>query len=101
MTKGCLSNVGHNLFRRKRNLALLPEREEERILIVHDGSEPLECPKCDRECPGYDHRRRRWRHLDSHGYPSLSIIPCMRGSTSFVSRAGFVGGYEWPLYSGF
>ena len=23
------------------------------------------CPQCEKRCPGYDHRPRRWRHLDT------------------------------------
>ncbi len=82
MTKGYLSHVGRNLFRRKLNLSrpwkvadleLIPESEEERIHIVHDGSKPLACP-----C--YDHRHRRWRHLDSHGYQSYLVCDVPRVS---------------------
>ncbi len=87
MTKGCRSHVGRTLFRRKLNLSrpwkvadleLIPEKEEERIHIVYDGSKPLECPVCGRECPCYDHRRRRWRHLDSHGYQSYLVCEVPR-----------------------
>ena len=89
MTKGCLTNVGRNLYKRKLNLSrpwqvsdleLLPEREEELIHVAHDGSKPLSCPECGRECPCYDHRNRRWRHLDSHGYQSYLVCEVPRVS---------------------
>lgn len=44
---------------------LSTEREEVLIHIVHDRSEALLCPECGVASPGYDTRRRRWRHLDT------------------------------------
>lgn len=44
----------------------LRAKEEEVIVrLEHDRSEELRCPECRRACPGYDTRRRRWRHLDT------------------------------------
>ena len=89
MTKGCLSHVGRTIFRKKLHLSrpwkvadleLLPESAEERIHIVHDGSKPLVCPECGRACPCYDHRHRRWRHLDSHGDHSYLVCDVPRVS---------------------
>ena len=34
------------------------------VFIEHRG-ERLECPKCNASSPGYDHRRRSFRHLDT------------------------------------
>lgn len=31
----------------------------------------LSCPSCGRSCPGYDHRVRRWRHLDTCQYVTI------------------------------
>jgi transposase len=33
------------------------------VVVEHRGEAC--CPKCGRSCPGYDTRRRRWRHLDT------------------------------------
>jgi transposase len=33
------------------------------IEVEHEGS--LQCPECGASCPGYDRRRREWRHLDT------------------------------------
>lgn len=89
MPKGCLSTVGRTIFRRKRNLSRpwkvadlerILENEEERIHIVHDGSKPLVCSVYGRACSCYDHRYRRWRHLDSPGYPSDLVCEVTRFS---------------------
>lgn len=31
----------------------------------------LRCPECEAVCPGYDSRRRRWRHLDTCQYRTV------------------------------
>ena len=33
------------------------------VVVEHRGE--ARCSKCGRTCPGYDTRRRRWRHLDT------------------------------------
>ncbi len=33
------------------------------VFVEHRGS--ARCPHCEKSCAGYDHRRRRWRHLDT------------------------------------
>ena len=33
------------------------------VVVEHRGEAC--CPKCGKPCPGYDTRRRRWRHLDT------------------------------------
>jgi len=33
------------------------------VVVAHRGEAC--CPKCGKPCPGYDTRRRRWRHLDT------------------------------------
>lgn len=43
-------------------------------IIVHlelEDSARLRCPKCNRECPGYDRRKNTWRHLDTCEYKTL------------------------------
>ena len=34
------------------------------VRLEHAGSRPS-CPECGKACPGYDSRRRSWRHLDT------------------------------------
>lgn len=44
----------------------LRERDEEVHVTVALGRQAQRtCPKCGRECPGYDTRKRSWRHLDT------------------------------------
>jgi transposase len=35
------------------------------IRVEHDKSQKLPCPDCDKDSPVYDHRTRKWRHLDT------------------------------------
>jgi len=39
--------------------------EEQVEVFIEHRSAGLRCPTCDAECSGYDHRRRRFRHLDT------------------------------------
>jgi hypothetical protein len=34
------------------------------VRVEASSSADLKCPECGRACGGYDHRERRWRHLD-------------------------------------
>lgn len=36
---------------------------EVQVGLARDAT--LTCPRCGRDCPGYDSRERRWRHLDT------------------------------------
>lgn len=49
------------------------------VYIGH-GDSPLCCPECGAEGPGYDHRERRWRHLDTCQYATWLVaqVPRMR-----------------------
>lgn len=40
----------------------------------------LHCPECGRVCPGYDHRDRQWRHLDSCEFTTIltASVPRVR-----------------------
>lgn len=50
----------------------LAHREKEvRIHVAYEGDRELTCPRCDAVCPGYDHRRRKWRHLDRCAYQTM------------------------------
>ena len=41
--------------------------EERQVVVVagYVSSEAVGCPSCGRSCGRYDHRKRRWRHLDT------------------------------------
>lgn len=54
----------------------LPEDEVE-VIVEHGGSK-LSCPKCGKTCPGYDKRRRRWRHLDTCQLKTLLVADVPR-----------------------
>jgi transposase len=57
-------------------------RDDEQEVIVHVGlSRPLEltCPECGERMTGYDHRRRRWRHLDTCQYKTIIEADVPRG----------------------
>jgi transposase len=46
---------------------------EVRIFVEVESRAKLRCPVCDGECPGYDARERRWRHLDTMQYRTIVI----------------------------
>jgi transposase len=52
--------------------------EEVRVHVEHDPEHPLCCPECGRASPGYDTRRRRWRHLDTCQYRTILIADVPR-----------------------
>src|SRR5687768_10055513 len=41
------------------------------IQVRLDEDVRVRCPQCDRECPRYDSRRRRWRHLDTMEFQTV------------------------------
>lgn len=48
-----------------------PRQEEVRVLIEAKAGTRFTCPKCAREAPGYDSRRRRFRHLDTCQFKTI------------------------------
>ncbi len=54
-----------------REVALSLEEGEVVIHVHHDPQVPLICPDCSSEVPGYDTRKRRWRHLDTCQYRTI------------------------------
>jgi transposase len=44
---------------------------EVRIFVEVEARAKLRCPTCGAECPGYDARERRWRHLDTMQYRTI------------------------------
>lgn len=49
----------------------LREKDEEVHVTVSARAEASRCPQCGRECPGYDTRRRSWRHLDTCQFKTI------------------------------
>jgi len=47
------------------SVALDPEGEEVRVVIEAVQGTRFPCPQCKQPCPGYDSRRRSFRHLDT------------------------------------
>ena len=38
---------------------------EVKVHVEQETGTQHRCPHCDATCPGYDHRQRTWRHLDT------------------------------------
>ena len=50
-------------------------------VTVHVGRDEkiaMCCPQCARPSPGYDSRRRRWRHLDTCQYKTIVVADVPR-----------------------
>lgn len=57
-------------------------RDDAREVIVQVGLRrpmKLTCPECGEPMAGYDHRRRRWRHLDTCQYKTIIEADVPRG----------------------
>lgn len=53
--------------------------EQKVRVYVELGQEAIPlCPECGSPCPGYDRRRRQWRHLDTMQYETLVIAEVPR-----------------------
>lgn len=61
-------------------LEIVHEKKEVHVHIAHDGSERLACPACGCGSPGYDHRERKWRHLDTMEYETYLVCKVPRVS---------------------
>ena len=64
--------------------------------------ETLVCPACGAACPGYDRRRRVWRHLDTMQYRTLvrAEVPRVRCAEHGVQQVPVpVGGCAGTLHS--
>lgn len=48
------------------------------VMIEAQSSTPLPCPRCGRPSPGYDTRRRTWRHLDTCEYRTIIVVDVPR-----------------------
>lgn len=54
----------------------LADDEVEVTVVCASGK--LVCPKCGKQCPGYDKRQRRWRHLDTCQLKTLLVAEVPR-----------------------
>ena len=70
--------LGLELPWRVRDVDLALDEGEVRIFVEVGGSGKLRCPQCERGCPGYDTRERRWRHLDTMQYRTFVIASVPR-----------------------
>ena len=53
------------------SVALDPKAEEVRVLIAAVAGTRFPCPQCQSPCPGYDTRRRSFRHLDTCQFKTI------------------------------
>jgi transposase len=53
------------------DVQLLGDAEEVRVHVVPEPGVTWTCPHCGRPSPGYDSRRREWRHLDTCQYKTV------------------------------
>lgn len=53
------------------SVVLDEDQKQIAVKVVRSPSESLRCPTCDKAVPGYDHRSRRWRHLDTCQYQTI------------------------------
>jgi len=51
--------------------------DEIQVTVEYNGSK-LHCPQCGQSAPGYDHRRRRWRHLGTCQLKTLLVADMPR-----------------------
>ena len=80
------------------------EKQVQFQVVCEDGAE-LACPECGAVCPGYDHRERKWRHLDMCAYQAVIIaevprVECSKHGVRMVSvpwaerRARYTAAFE-------
>ena len=61
---------------------LFDDKKEVLIRIGLKGSIVLACPSCNEPMPGYDSRKRQWRHLDTCQYRTTIEADVPRGQCS-------------------
>lgn len=62
---------------RVREVKLQLEAGEVQVFVAADPA-AFVCPTCSKQSPGYDHRERRWRHLDTCQYRTILIADLPR-----------------------
>lgn len=48
------------------------------VIVEHTAEIQLTCPHCRVNCPGYDKRHRKWRHLDTCQFKTLLVAEVPR-----------------------
>ena len=56
------------------------ERREVRVFVGWPAGEAVVCPVCGESCGVYDHRLRRWRHLDTCQYQTILVAEVPRSN---------------------
>lgn len=51
---------------------------EVKVYVEQQAGTQAHCPKCGQACPGYDSRRRQWRHLDTCQFKTLLVADVPR-----------------------
>ncbi|HSH28748.1 MAG TPA: ISL3 family transposase [Thiohalobacter sp.] len=51
---------------------------EVKVYVERTPGTEQRCPKCGKVCPGYDRRRRQWRHLDTCQFKTLLVAEVPR-----------------------
>jgi transposase len=54
------------------------EEEEVRVMVAAKPGTRMACPSCGKPCPGYDTRRRSWRHLDTCQFKTFVVADVLR-----------------------
>lgn len=54
-----------------KDVELRLDKGEVEVFLEHARSSKLACPQCEAKCPGYDTRRRQWRHLDTMQFRTI------------------------------
>ena len=63
------------------------------VRVEYPKGELLHCPECERVCPGYDHKPRQWRHLNTMQFKTFieSDVPRAKCSEHGVQSIGSRG----------
>lgn len=61
-----------------RDVHLDVKGEEVRVIVAPKITATFACPECGKACPGYDARRREWRHLDTCQFKTILVADVPR-----------------------
>jgi len=60
------------------DVELSSDEGEVKVFVAPKSKTKFTCPTCGLACPGYDKRRRRWRHLDTCQYKTILVAEIPR-----------------------
>jgi transposase len=60
------------------DVELSVEAGEIKVIVEQKANVAQHCPKCGAPCPGYDRRRRTWRHLDTCQFKTILVADVPR-----------------------